>query len=117
MTDRTPLSNRTKIILTALLVTLVTVTILVIITLYTGKPGNAAETSEQSSSSVPIPVYVLGEKDGHLAVYEYGNDNPSEVIEDVYIRSLPKNDQSLLLEGIAVYSDEELYSLLEDLDS
>ena len=39
------------------------------------------------------------------------------VLEEVFIRSLPASDQELLRQGIPVYTEEELWTLLEDLES
>lgn len=51
---------------------------------------------------------------GKLALFEGFGRYPSKVY-DLWVRSLPAEDQSRLAGGIEISSDEELKSLLEDL--
>ena len=57
--------------------------------------------------------YLLRDYHGRLAVVKAGEETP-EMIFDVYTKTLPEADQSMLAEGIYVESYEELLSLIED---
>lgn len=54
---------------------------------------------------------------GQIGVFKNDSDEPSIVLNEIVLYTLPEFDQRLLDEGITVYSDEELYALIEDLDS
>ena len=55
--------------------------------------------------------------EGKIGVYKSRKEEPVMVLHDILLLALPKFDRKLLNEGITVYSDEELYSLIEDMDS
>ena len=56
---------------------------------------------------------VLGVFEGKLALFKGKSPYPN-IVYDFFIRNLPKEDQNRLSEGIAVSSQSELESLLED---
>lgn len=66
-------------------------------------------------SSTP-PRYTIGEYDGRLAVYADGQELPKEVY-DVYLATLPEEEQIRLRAGIPVEDDIQLQQLLEDYTS
>ncbi len=87
------------------------------------KPVEAISSAQpvSASSAAPSPSdasyhYIIGEYNGKVAVYKYGEMNPEEVFE-VYIDSLPKNDQELLRRGIEIHNQAELLKLIEDYTS
>ncbi len=59
-------------------------------------------------------VYLVKEYEGYVAVSE-GDQPPVKTATPV--AALPKSDRSRLVEGILLYSKEELKALLEDLCS
>lgn len=55
-------------------------------------------------------------EDGKIGVYKGETQEPSILLHEIILMALPKFDRDLLAHGITVYSDEELYKLIEDLD-
>lgn len=86
--------------------------------------SSAAPTTTQSvtesattTATSAAPLYILGEWDGKLAVFTMPQtDTPSKVY-DVYLSSLPAEEQTRLEAGIPVYDEKKLQSLLEDYTS
>ncbi len=82
-------------------------------------------SSELDMNSEPIPVadhpssyYIIKSfGGGKIGVFENESENPKFVISEIALMALPVLDRELLKEGITVYSDEDLYALIEDLDS
>ena len=73
--------------------------------------SEAATTHPQTSM-----LCILGEWEGKLAVFSPNGISPDEVY-DVYISTLPEEEQRKLEEGIAVYDEQTLAGLLEDYTS
>ena len=69
-----------------------------------------AKEESRSPQEPPREGYLLRDYRGRLAVVKAGE----EMIFDVYTKTLPEADQSMLAEGIYVESYEELLSLIED---
>lgn len=82
-----------------------------------------------SLPAVPVPTstpvqepttgptgYILGVWDGKLAVFLAGSPTPDEVY-DVYIVTLPEEEQQALQAGIAIPDEETLQKRLEDYTS
>lgn len=63
--------------------------------------------------------FVLKDKDGYLAIYTNVTDDKMNLKEvtDIDVSNLPSGDRENLKEGIFVYGQEELSSLLEDFNS
>ncbi len=78
--------------------------------------ANSTETPAQNASSPVKCMYVLGEKDGRLAVYSADRQSVIDLL-DTYIYSLPLSDREAISEGIAVYSVNELVALIQDYTS
>lgn len=76
-----------------------------------GGAGAGAETGDLSESSV---IYVMREENGRVVVY--ANDTVY-LRTDTQVSSLPKSDRQKLRDGIAVFSEEELKKLVEDICS
>lgn len=70
-----------------------------------------------SSSSAPPesekPMYLVGEFEGSVAFFRFGEKEPQQVLETP-LSMLPEQDRRLLREGIPVMTEEELASVLED---
>ena len=79
---------------------------------------SAAEiaSAEESEAVVPQPPFTVGSWQGHVAVFENEQEAPVMVLE-TSVASLPEADQIALAEGIAVYDQQMLASLLEDYGS
>ncbi len=75
--------------------------------------GGQTEATEAPSSRM---ICILGEWEGKLAVFAPNAISPDEVY-DVYISTLPEEEQRRLEEGIAVYDEQTLLGLLEDYTS
>ena len=69
------------------------------------------ERNEKAKTEYTLSVY-----DGRVAVFENGEAKPVEVF-DVYITSLPYNEQIKLLDGLTVSDRSELQQLIEDYTS
>lgn len=127
--------NKTKelihlIILSTILALSITLTILIIV-------GNSKlsktqqflmKSTDTSAAATPHPeetqqagvvkehLYILGVKDGRLAVYAADGYTVIDIL-DTYVYSLPLSDREAVSEGIAVYSVNELVSLIQDYTS
>ena len=74
---------------------------------------------ESESDSDPIETekavaYTVKAHDGRIGIFK---DGSLTYIIDVYTNTLPKTDRVLLEEGIVVYSEGELYNIIEDYTS
>ncbi|HIW72929.1 MAG TPA: hypothetical protein H9684_01260 [Firmicutes bacterium] len=76
---------------------------------------NSGAASAATSAQTPM-LCVLGEWEGKLAVFSPNGISPDEVY-DVYISTLPEEEQRRLEEGIPVYDEKTLAGLLEDYTS
>ncbi len=80
------------------------------------EPIQTAESASAVKAAPSAAGYVVGEWEGRLAVYIKGCSAPDQVY-DVYIATLPEDEQHRLKEGIAAGSEQELAALLEDYTS
>ena len=84
------------------------------------EPLSVSDTATGAEAPAPASrsaaSYVVGEWEGRLAVYSEGRQTPDQVY-DVYISTLPEEEQKRLEEGIPVSTEKELASLLEDYTS
>ena len=69
-----------------------------------------------STSASTTAQRVLRSWEGKLALFTGDGTTPDEVY-DVYIQSLPPEEQDRLNQGIVIHTDEELASWLEDYTS
>lgn len=69
--------------------------------------------SENESSVFDEALFVVREKDGKVAIFDY---RTGKVIEElnVYTYSLPQTDRTYLEKGIMLYTVSDLISLIED---
>lgn len=63
------------------------------------------------------PLYIIGEWNGKLAVFTMPKTDMPSKVYDVYLSSLPAEEQKRLKAGIPVYDEQKLQSLLEDYTS
>ena len=73
-------------------------------------------SAEEPAVTVPHPAFTIGCWQGHVAVFENTDEIPVMVLETP-VSSLPEADQTALAEGIAVYDQQMLASILEDYGS
>lgn len=77
----------------------------------------ATQSSGETSTVTTIkPLYMIGSWEDKLAVFMPPDTSPYRVY-DVYLWSLPEDEQQRLKDGIAVYNETMLASLLEDYTS
>lgn len=71
------------------------------------------ESLSATAAPSAAPCAYLGEWEGRLAVFRTPDAPPEEVC-DVFLATLPAEEQRLLRARIPTYSEEELRRLLED---
>ena len=65
------------------------------------------------TKAAPVPLYTIGVWEGQVAVFERHQAYPKQVY-DMPLSGLPYELRQQLLEGVAVYSEDELSILVED---
>ena len=73
----------------------------------------AATTPAPTSAK---PLYIIGAWEDRLAVFVPPDDAPDRIY-DVYLSSLPEDQQQRLREGIEIYDEQTFASLIEDYTS
>lgn len=68
---------------------------------------------EAPTDTDPVPLYTIRAWEGQVAVFERHKSYPKQVY-DMPLSGLPYEARQQVLEGIPVYSEEELSVLLED---
>jgi hypothetical protein len=71
-------------------------------------------TENENESDTDEPVFVVTSKDGYIVVYFA--DEISEVTFTP-VHSLPQEEQERLARGISVYTEDDLFRILEDYGS
>ncbi|HJD23418.1 MAG TPA: hypothetical protein H9694_04645 [Firmicutes bacterium] len=79
-------------------------------------PQGAVSGTQPGEGPSGAMLCVLGEWEGKLAVFAPNGISPQEVY-DVYISTLPEEEQQKLEQGIPVYDEGTLAGLLEDYTS
>ena len=75
-----------------------------------------AAAAQTAVSDAQKSRYLLGQKDGRLAVFLDGGEEP-EIVFNIYLHHLPDVDRMRLEEGIAVSDYQTLLTLIEDYTS
>jgi len=73
-------------------------------------PDDAQTTQVHSS---PCAIYIMRENGGKISIYDAKTENIIKTL-DVYVFTLPESDREYLKQGIEIYSESELISLIED---
>ncbi len=81
-----------------------------------GTGGSAAEEVTVSVTSEESVLYLVKSQEGRIGVFLPDAQAPEYWLE-TKPSLLPEYDQQLLAQGIPIYREEDLISLLEDLDS
>jgi len=95
---------------------MILISIFIIVIIISASVNNHAGAKENQQNTKPIPLYVLKNYFGKVAVFKYNSNVPQETLS-VYTNSLPLFDQKQLSTGVFAYTNEELTSLIEDYDS
>ena len=79
---------------------------------------SAGETKDtvRPNSKVAVPKYTFTVYQDKLALYERGYAMPVEIF-DVYLDTLPKEEQEKIKAGICAESDAEIQKIIEDYTS
>ena len=79
---------------------------------------SAGETKAavRPNSEVAVPKYTFTVYQNKLALYERGYAMPVEIF-DVYLDTLPKEEQEKIKAGICAESDAEIQKIIEDYTS
>lgn len=80
--------------------------------LFTGLYHREAPVSKESE----MPLYIMKDYKGNPAVFPFLSDEPESILQ-ISTLSLPETDRKILQQGISIYSEEELFSLIEDYSS
>lgn len=67
----------------------------------------ASEVSDNSSAV----LYIMRAWEGKIGIFRAGSDSAERVL-DVYVETLPKEDQDKLAAGIPVYTEKQLEALI-----
>jgi len=78
--------------------------------------GISTNPPAENLSSSPLPLYTVKTYGDIIGVFYYGEAVPFRLL-DVSANSLPPQDVDTLKVGISLYSDEDLFSIIEDLNS
>ncbi|MBR4282347.1 MAG: hypothetical protein IKT35_01390 [Clostridia bacterium] len=62
------------------------------------------------------PLYIVKSYGDIIGIFHYGEDIPFRLLS-ISANSLPQQDIENLKVGIPLYSDEDLFSIIEDFDS
>ncbi|HCA29267.1 MAG TPA: hypothetical protein DEP23_06765 [Ruminococcaceae bacterium] len=82
----------------------------------TTKETTTSTSINTTTSATAVPLFIIGSWEDKLAVFTPPVTTPDQVYE-VYISSLPEEEQQRLRQGIEVYDEKMLNSLLEDYTS
>jgi len=116
--------NKFKLIKTAAAIIIVVI-VVIIIAILSGPSIKSSEELPLLKNNVNMnvseptltPMYILKEYNDRVAIFLGNSDTPNEVLDNVRVSSLPDYDRQILKSGIPVYSEDELQSLIEDLES
>ncbi|MGN0571250.1 MAG: hypothetical protein ACI4K9_03620 [Candidatus Fimenecus sp.] len=77
--------------------------------------GETKDTAQQNTKA-SVPKYTFSVYQGRLALYERGFAMPVEIF-DVYLDTLPQEEQEKIKTGICAESDAEIQKIIEDYTS
>jgi hypothetical protein len=81
-----------------------------------GFSPSCSPPAQMQQAAVKDAGFVLGEKDGSIAVYPAGGGEPL-VITNISLDRLRESDRELIRAGLPAASEDELLRLLEDFGS
>ena len=76
----------------------------------------SATIARQAVRKTEEPGFVLGESEGHLALFREGSERPYQIL-DTEVWLLPEADRQAVAAGIHVEDEAALRRLLEDMDA
>ena len=77
--------------------------------------GGDMSTSDIAQTTVDEYIRILKEYEGKIGIFNEAGSLVDMI--DVYVKTLPETDRRLLKEGIILFSEDELRSLIEDYSS
>lgn len=77
---------------------------------------NTSSAELSQTTTMIKPLYIIGAWEDKLALFIPPDTSPNQVF-DVYLPSLPEEEQQRLYDGIEVFDEQTLASLLEDYTS
>ncbi len=101
-----------KIILTVLL----SASVFSILHFGTSTIGISTDPPHSAKAETTSPLYTVKTYGDIIGIFHYGEDVPFRLLS-VSAKSLPIQDVETLNAGITLYSDEDLFDIIEDLDS
>jgi len=75
------------------------------------------ETNTETTTETATEKYLKFAKEYEGKIGIFSEDGKLEKTIDVYVKTLPETDRRLLKEGIILFSEDELRSLIEDYSS
>ena len=69
------------------------------------------ESSTEADTENSDKIWTVKDLDGQICIFN--SDGTIYKKLDTYIKTLPKEEQDLLREGMEIYSEHELYSIIE----
>ena len=82
-----------------------------------GFSPSSAPPAQLQQAAVSSAGFILGEKDGSIAVYPAGGGSEPLVITNISLDRLRESDRELIRAGLPAASEDELLRLLEDFGS
>ena len=79
--------------------------------------GFTDRQSTPASESAGSDSYLLGERDGNIAVFRADNPDTPVTITNIQLATLREADRQMISAGLVAGSEDELLMLLEDLGS
>lgn len=77
---------------------------------------NITTSTNPPQTTTVRPLYIIGAWEDKLALFIPPDTSPNQVF-DVFLPSLPEEEQQRLYDGIEVFDEQSLASLLEDYTS
>jgi len=105
---------KTRVAITLSLCFILVLSIIIILTYYNNDNNQISHSGTTVSQTA---LYTVKNLNGKIAIYKFGEQNPTQVLSDPYISNLPLADQQRLIEGIDIFTENELNTLVEDLTS
>ena len=98
------------------LIIFIVATVFSVVQLSTSVIGTSTPPPDTVKAETPSPLYTVKTYGDIIGIFHYGEDIPFRLLS-VSTQSLPSQDIESLNKGISIYSDEDLFNIIEDFDS
>ena len=78
--------------------------------------GSSAVSGATASGTESALLYTMRTWEGKIGVFRAGASSPYQVL-DVYVETLPREEQEKLTAGIPIYSEKQLQSMIDNYTS